>query len=148
MADWLVATLLLCCSEAYYLQRAQVIDSLNAISQCLLVLFILEKDVICNRKRRYNSWKWRGSNVVTYGYLRYCRSRCWGHIRSSELVTGLLRTVSSRTILLSDDASYPPLVVAIVYCSYILSNWKLFGFASFLSNWDGLARPLSTVFLV
>ena len=29
-------------------------------------LFVTEKDVICNRKERYNSWKWRGNNVVTY----------------------------------------------------------------------------------
>ncbi len=37
------------------LQRVQVADSLNL--QCLLMLFIQEKDVICNRKRRYLSQK-------------------------------------------------------------------------------------------
>ena len=45
--------------------RTQVTDSLNL--QCLLMLFIQEKDVICNRKRHYKFWELCYNNVVTYG---------------------------------------------------------------------------------
>ena len=83
-------------------------------------------------------------SLFVHHLLRRNHVRSRGHIRSSDLVTvsfpyrvSNLHSICPRPLLLyEDDASYPPLVIAIVSYIYLLSKWKRSVYAYFLFNWD------------